>query len=1078
MGCLTITTGLFIPLGGWNGGTQSTTTANGASVSNVAATGLTVSKNGVSRTLNAATPNTTHYLVFGTPINFVLGCRFDGGAASVVLYEITASGVTEHSLGFVSSTQLPVVSQSPGNGSLFLIVYHNAATGVTPLICRSDNGDTLVSAVNFFPSNVIHGEAVNTAALPKKLRILDGGTQVAIADWPIGNCDAIPNTLNFPDVVIGAGVPAALTTKTMQGKIKNTGNDCLTVSSVSNNAPFSIVAGSYSKPMPVQLAHNEELTFDVLFNPGTTVGSPFNKDLNINPTPPAGDVKITCRGVARAPQLNISTNAPVNFGSVRVGTSSTKPFRITNTGEANISLLTFPASTTPDYSWIVPALPAVIPYGSFLDINITFTPTADATLNRSITFTTTAASSPHTASLLGKGCLPNPIISLVTSIVDLGEVQRGFRTVRMFTIRNTGDGPLDFNADIQPAVPGDPNSIADAGLFGFLEDESTPVVSPVSNFTKTIHPVTPCGALTSGTGQYQFGIAFFAGGGAAIPVPRTVNAILRIFNHNDASAASSFLINLTAVITNPISVDVELVIDRSGSMGDPSGSRVKIETARDAARLFVQLSRADVDDRLGLVRFNNTPEIVSSIQAITSGNQGSIANMIDASNFSPTGATCIAGGVIVAENDIINHPRGVVPPQLNKVILVLTDGHDNTAYLNPVDGIRYSLLGGFQMDASIPFIPQMTQPLPVPTDMKIYALGIGDDIDVGRLGQLATSTGGAFLHTREFSGTDYFNLEKHFTQVYMEAVNYAQIEDPVFQIIPGETHQFDFEVLQGDKSAMVVIYDREGIRLPFWILTPLGEMIDLITVPPGFQIRPGISPTARFIEVNMPQNQPERYRGTWKVILKHDKRACRSDAQGHNAAGSVNVTDDFGSGFQPKHCKDNYELPIMYGIAIGVISNFSMIAFVTPGIVRMGEPILLTANISEFGLPVKGCIVTVEAKRPDGTITNHVLFDDGNHQDDQADDGSYAILYPHTYQEGTYTFTFTAAGKSRDNKPMQRKLVRSKYVEGRDPLVPTNPNGGSGGVKDECCRTISLWIRLGVVLLFIIIILLILIWRS
>jgi len=1074
MGCLTITTGPFIPLGGWLGGNQSASTANGATVTNVAASGLTVTKNGVTRSLNTGVLNTTHFLVFGTPANYVLGVLFNAGAASVVVYEITNSGVVEHSLGLVSSTQLPVVSKSPGNGSLFLITYHNAGSGVSPRICRSDNGDTLAFAVTFTPVNVISAEAVDTIALPKKLRILDGGAQKAIENWPIGECEALPDIINFPDVVIGAGVPAILTTQTKQGKIKNSGDDCLTINNVSNNAPFSIVAGSYSKTMPVTLQPGEELTFDILFNPGTTAGSPFNKDLAINPAPPAGDIKVNCRGVARSPQLTISTNAPLNFGAVRVGTSQAKNLRITNTGEADISLLSFPASTSPDYSWTVTALPAPIPYGTHLDIAITFSPTADATLNRTITFTTTAASSPHTISLLGKGCLPNAVINLSSAIVNLGNVQKGFRTVRMFKVTNGGDGPLDFSIDIQPAVPGDPGSIADTAFFGFLEDENTPVVSPVAGFSKTIHPQVPCGALTSGTGEYLFGITFFAGDPGAVATPRTVNAILRIYNHNDTGPGvpSSFSVNLTAVITRPVSVDVELVIDRSGSMGDPSGSRIKIQTARDAARLFVQLSRADVDDRLGLVRFNDVPEVIPSfgIQPITSANQSNIVSQVNAANFSPAGSTCIAGGVIVAQNDIIDHPRASTPEALNKVIVVLTDGRDNTPYLNPVDGLWYSLLGGAEG-----FPPQVTLPLPVPTDMKIYALGIGDDIDVGRLGQLATSTGGVFLQTKEFSGADYFNLEKHFTQVYMEAVNYAQIEDPVFEILPGETHTFEFEVLQGDKSAMVVIYDRDTIRIPFWILTPLGEVIDLTTVPAGFQIRPGMSPTGRFIEINMPQNEPDRYSGTWKVIIVHDRRACSSGEGSHQSV--ANFDTGFGAGFQPKHCKDNYDIPIMYGIAIGVGSNFNMMAFVTPGIVKMGEPILLTAMVSEFGLPVKGCNVNVEAKRPDGTITDHILFDDGNHQDDQANDATYAILYPHTYQQGTYTFTFTAAGRSRDNKPMQRKLVRSKYVEGREPLVPTNP-GSDGGVKGDCCRALTLWIKVGILLLLIIAIILILIWRS
>jgi hypothetical protein len=1066
MACLTITPGAFSP-GVWQSGNVTVMTANGATVQNINASGLFVTKNGVTEKILTSTVNRTHFIVFGTPANFVLGVHFDSGTASVVVFEITATGVVGHPLGNRASTELPVVSISQGAGGVFLITYHDSASGVAPIICRSDNGDPLTMGLGFFnPTGIISGEAVDTAALPKKLRILDAGNPRAVADWPVGKSAGVPVTINFPDVVIGLGVPASLTTQTKQGKIKNTGNDCLTISGLSNNLPFSIVPGSFSKTMPATLQPNDELTFDILFNPGTTAGSPFTKDLAINPTPLSGDTKLTCKGSARAPHVTISTNGPINFGTIRVGTSLTKNLVISNTGEADINLTAFPPPSPPVFNWVVPPLPSLIPYGTSLSIPITFTPGAEGFASKAISFSTRdiggTTDVAHNVTAQGTGCVPHAVISLSTNIVDLGSVQKGFRTVRMFKVSNTGNAPLQFDAQIQPAVPGDATSIADTAFFGLLEDENTPVVTPLQSFSnKVVAPITLCGSSGTGSGEYVFGIAFFAG-----DVPRTINAKLLIFNHNDNTSGTpaSFSINLTAEITNPVSVDVELVIDRSGSMNDPSGSRIKIETARDAAKLFVELMRPDVDDRLGLVRFNGTPEVISSfgIQPVTSANQSAIRNAINASNFTPSGSTCIAGGVMVAEDNLNNNPRATVPPQLNKVILVLTDGIDNTPYHNPNDGRDYSLLGGVTF-----FPPAITIPLPVPTDIKIYAIGIGDDIDVGRLGQLATSTGGIFLQTKEFSGTDYFNLEKHFTQVYMEAVNYSQVSDPVFTILAGETHQFDFEVLPGDKSAIIVLYDRD-FRLPFWISTPTGEVIDLLSVPPGFQTRPGVSPTARFIEINMPQNEPERYAGTWKINVVHDRRAC---SEGKEIIGIRN----FGPGFQPTYCKP-YDKPIMYGIAIGVGSNFNMIAFVTPGIVKTGEPILLTAMVSEFGLPVKGCNVTVKAVRPDGVISHHTLLDDGNHQDDQANDGTYAIAYGNTFQEGSYTFTFTATGTSRDGKPMRREVVRSKYVEGHDPLVPTHP-GGKGDDKNECCETVSRWVKIGILLLLFILIVLILIWR-
>lgn len=1050
------------------------TTPNGVALTQTtggANPGISITKGAATQFFSEPSGSQVHHLNWGTPKNYIAVLTRNATQRSLVLVNTFSNALTTNLILFVnanSAMQGPFINYCKGEGGVIMSIWQNnfalwAADGSL--------SNSLCSGTSSTPAQVF---ALATATT---LEIKNGATIIASCTKPVGKASVLPSaTINFPDVIIGPGVPAALSTQTKQGKIKNTGNNCLTINNVADNPPYAVVPGTYSKTMPVTLLPGDELTFDILFNPGTITGSPFNRDLAINPAPAQGDTVLHCKGVAKAPQLKISTNSPLHFGTVKVGeTSSPKTLKITNTGDADLTLLSFPGPTNSEFDWTAPPAPAGIAYGTSLDIPIRFRPTAEGNRSKSLSFTTNATGSPHNINLTGVGCVPRAVISLQTNPVNLGNVQKGFRTVRMFKVINAGNDVLHFDARIQASVPGDINAEADALLFGLLEDSNVPVTMPPQIITNiTINPQSACGSPGSGTGEFIFGIAFFAGDAPGAPVPRTANAVLEIFNHNDSTPGtpSTFRINLTSVITNPVSVDVELVIDRSGSMADPSGTRIKIQTAIDAARLFVRLSRPNVEDRIGLVRFNDTPEVIPSfgIQPLTTASQLQIENQINTTNYSPSGATSVAGGVIVAQNDLRNNPRATVPPELNKVIIVLTDGIDNAPYTNPADGITYSLLGGF---GGLAF--PSTQALPVPTDLKIYAIGIGDHIDTGRLGHLAASTGGAFLQAKEFSGQDYFNLEKHFTQVYMEAVNYAQIEDPVYEILPGEAHRYEFEVLKGDKSAMVVIYDKEGIRVPFSVYTPKGEQIDLLSIPPSFQLRPGITATARFIEVNFEQVEVERYEGTWKIEVKHDKRACYTGRQSSSAAG--NITEGFGEGFQPTECKENYDKPILYGIAIGVGSDLRMFAFVTPGIVKTGEPILLSAIVSECSLPVTGCVVNVKAKRPDGTITDHILFDDGNHYDDQADDGTYACSYPHTYQEGTYTFTFSTTGKSRDGKTIKREAVRSKYVEGRTPLVPNDPGGVEGG-NNRCCDFISRWLRIGITLLLLILIVLIFIWRA
>ena len=775
--------------------------------------------------------------------------------------------------------------------------------------------------------------------------------------------------------------------------------------------PYSIVGTSQT--LPATLDPGQMMTVNVRFAP-TVIGT-FNVDLPVSLNPANGDLLLRCRGKGRTAILSASFAASVGFGSVPVGTSGAKNLIISNTGEAALNIVVPAAPAGSNFQWAAfggsitagGGPPAVIP--------LVFTPTSEGAQSTTLGFTSNAPGSPHSVMLSGAGCVPRARIQVAVPpgpSIAFGAVQRGFRTVRLVRVRNTGNGPLGFRA-----------SVAGSALFG-LQLAGGSITVPSSSLMLSVDPVSACGPLATGPGEIIFAVTFFAN-----DVPATVTGQLIIDNHNDAVAQASFVLPLEATIVDAFSVDVDLVLDRSGSMGGSSGPRIKIDTAIDAGRLFVQLGRPNIDDRIGMVKFNQTPAIFSALTALTAANQSTLVGRINGTELAPSGSTAVAGGVFEGLRDLNSSPRPVPPPVLSRALVVLTDGLDNTPYTNPDDGVSYTLLGD-----------NGTTALPMPPDVRVYGVGIGDNIDTGRLAQLAQATGGQFLHVLTFDGLDFFKLEKHFTQIYMDTVDLATIFDPTFLIQPGDQHVIEFEILRGDVSAMVVIYDRDGIRLPFFLETAAGEIVDLTAVPPGFQIRPGITNTARFIEVRMPPDEPERCAGTWKLTIRHDGQACRIMPASDHASATTFQAEQFGFGFQPRQCRE-HKSPLMYGVAIGVGSNFRMLPFVQPGIIRIGEPIRLNAVVSEFGLPVTGCLVTVTARAPDGTVRDLSLLDDAAHDDDEANDGNYGALFSYTYQEGTYEFTFHATGKSRDGEPVQREAVRSKYVEGRVRLVPPGQTG-------------------------------------
>jgi hypothetical protein len=218
-------------------------------------------------------------------------------------------------------------------------------------------------------------------------------------------------------------------------------------------------------------------------------------------------------------------------------------------------------------------------------------------------------------------------------------------------------------------------------------------------------------------------------------------------------------------------------------------------------------------------------------------------------------------------------------------------------------------------------------------------------------------------------------------------------------------------------------------------------------IPAGFQLRSGFTSEARIVEFKMPLKEPDRYAGTWKIVVQHRGIICR---------GKPNLQSQL-PGFLPKDCRRGVKDPLLYGIAIGVGSDFRMLPFVTPAPVYAGEPILLTALVSEAGLPIKGCSVTVEATSPGGAITNLILPDDGAHMDGDADDGEYARRFTQTFAPGIYHFKFRAVGFSREGKQVVREAVRDKPVlqkGGSDPGHPggDRPGDGQQPPREDCCK--------------------------
>lgn len=289
----------------------------------------------------------------------------------------------------------------------------------------------------------------------------------------------------------------------------------------------------------------------------------------------------------------------------------------------------------------------------------------------------------------------------------------------------------------------------------------------------------------------------------------------------------------------PVTRDVMIVFDRSGSMSEPdSHGRLKIESARDAISLFVQLVLAGTGNRIGLVSFSAAASspVDHPIAAVTDppakgvliGPPPYAAGKVGALN--PGGTTSIGEGLDAAR---LQFPG----PGLNpRAILLLTDGMENTPRW--ISDVTASLNG-----------------------IDVHAIGFGTDanLDSAQLSSLTAAHGG--VYTRATSG---LGLLKFFGQAFGNIFEAGVLFDPEHELAEGDHagEPESFSVCGEEALTAVVGWDDTDTTLYPELTSPGGAKINAGS--PGI-----VSSTGRtwsFIRVPLPQSGERD--GTWAVTVR------------------------------------------------------------------------------------------------------------------------------------------------------------------------------------------------------------------
>jgi hypothetical protein len=286
---------------------------------------------------------------------------------------------------------------------------------------------------------------------------------------------------------------------------------------------------------------------------------------------------------------------------------------------------------------------------------------------------------------------------------------------------------------------------------------------------------------------------------------------------------------------DPLSRDVMIVFDRSGSMSLDAGTgRTKIEEARDAASLFIQLVQSEGANQIGLVSFSTAASnpVDFALQPVNAANKLALTGPAPftggiVGGIVTDGTTSIGGGLEAARDQM---PQ----PITLRSILLLTDGLQNTppliADVTGLDGININAVG----------------------------FGPASNLNGALLTELSETHDGIYMRAG-----DGLDLKKFFALAFGNIFAAGALLDP-----PGRLNARDKESKSvrfnvcGEKTITIVVgWDKEAAELAITVKTPGG--VTITSSSSGVEHATGR--TWAFLRIKLPHGGERN--GGWSVTV-------------------------------------------------------------------------------------------------------------------------------------------------------------------------------------------------------------------
>lgn len=589
------------------------------------------------------------------------------------------------------------------------------------------------------------------------------------------------------------------------------------------------------------------------------------------------------------------------------------------------------------------------------------------------------------ATTLGGFVPPTPEIEVEPTLLEFGSIAYGLTMYRAFEVRNRRNG-FPGVVDITLSPP--------TGAFTYAPGTETTfrLGAPV------LESVTSRLVLVAFTSTETGGPEF--------------TGTLEVQTATPGASPASTTVTLHALAVPPPPVDSVLVIDRSGSMSEATGSfgQTKRDHAIEAAELYVTLLKES--DRIGVVRYNDQSEDPEDVlltmrpAGALEGGPGRVdaLNVIDASTLDPDGSTSIGAGIIRG-SAVLDAATAD-----SRAIVVLTDGRQNT-------------------DPDIPDASSVVE-AKAPAQ-RVFAVGLGLNQLEDRLQQIASVTNGVAQITGDLVDEREFLLQKLYVQILSDVSDEEFVTDPRRLLLPGQKQATPVFLGEVDVAAdFIVVFRAQPLGVfpkyfRVWLETPDGDIID----PDSGVFSPNVSLHRRngslFFRAGFPPfpAKPQGHIGRWRVWVEN--------ITGHTAivGGTAVGTGGF---------------PLYYSAMCKARSDFRLRGRVAQETFHPGSVMGVELEPTLYGLPVSlDEPVVVHVRRPDGVDRTVMLATNG--------DPVYRGTYVDTPVVGPYLFTAAVSATTPAGKTITRYRHMTGLVFRRRPDTDGTQDG-DGPLGDKACR--------------------------